>query len=393
MKVLFLAPQPFFIERGTPIAVKLALEVLEENQELDIDLLTFHEGEPVKFKRVKHYRTYIPKFIQNLGLKNIQPGISFKKIFTDLFFLCSFIRLFLKNRKKYHLIHAVEESVFLALAAKLLFKVPYVYDMDSVMTTQISNKWKFTKIIEPLFIYLEKIAIRRAKLVLPMCQSIADLAKDYGAGNIEVLTDVSLLDFSKKMSEEQNLRKELHLSDQQIIILYVGNLEGYQGIDLLLESFEQTDNKNNQAQLVIIGGSEEHIRLYKNKISTYQSKDNIHFLGKRPFADLSIYLAQADILASPRTQGTNTSMKLYNYLHAGKAIIATDLETHTQVISEEQACLASPQANEFSKSLEQLITNPELRQKLSIAANKLATENYTVDAFRLKLNNIYSKLH
>ena len=67
MKLLFLAPQPFFIERGTPIAVKLALEVLSKRNDLDIDLLTYHEGADIDIAGVRHLRAGIPQFIRNIG--------------------------------------------------------------------------------------------------------------------------------------------------------------------------------------------------------------------------------------------------------------------------------------------------------------------------------------
>ena len=44
-------------------------------------------------------------------------------------------------RKHYHLVHAVEESVFIALVLKWLFKIPYVYDMDSSLAQQIVEKY------------------------------------------------------------------------------------------------------------------------------------------------------------------------------------------------------------------------------------------------------------
>ena len=53
MKVLVIAPQPFFQERGTPIAVKLAVETLakklppisEENPH--VDLVVYSEGKQI----------------------------------------------------------------------------------------------------------------------------------------------------------------------------------------------------------------------------------------------------------------------------------------------------------------------------------------------------------
>src|SRR5690606_25954218 len=61
MKILFLAPQPFFQERGTPIAVRLAVEVLGGRKGDSIDLLTYHEGSDVPLKNVRHLRITLPE--------------------------------------------------------------------------------------------------------------------------------------------------------------------------------------------------------------------------------------------------------------------------------------------------------------------------------------------
>ncbi len=71
--VLILAPQPFYQERGTPIAVRLLTEELAEAG-YKVDLLTYHEGLPFAYKGVTLHRTCgLP------GLKGLKPGFSLKK--------------------------------------------------------------------------------------------------------------------------------------------------------------------------------------------------------------------------------------------------------------------------------------------------------------------------
>jgi len=56
VRILLLAPHPFFQQRGTPIAERMLLEVLAGHGH-QIDVLTFHEGEDVqipgcRFRRI-----------------------------------------------------------------------------------------------------------------------------------------------------------------------------------------------------------------------------------------------------------------------------------------------------------------------------------------------------
>ena len=132
MKVLLLSPQPFFQVRGTPIAIDLLVKTLSK-QGHDIDLLTYHEGESRSYPNVRHYRTKSFSV-----LNNVKPGFSFKKL------LCSGL-LFIKaagllRRNKYDVVHANEEAVFMAWFFRAVFKVPYVYDMDSSLSGQMVDK-------------------------------------------------------------------------------------------------------------------------------------------------------------------------------------------------------------------------------------------------------------
>ena len=56
MKILYLAPQPLYQERGTSIANKLVLEHLSKRGE-QVDVLTFAEGKDIHFKGVTIHRT------------------------------------------------------------------------------------------------------------------------------------------------------------------------------------------------------------------------------------------------------------------------------------------------------------------------------------------------
>jgi len=50
MRILFLAPHPFYQDRGTPIAVNLMLQALSERGE-EVDVLTYHEGRNVSYEK------------------------------------------------------------------------------------------------------------------------------------------------------------------------------------------------------------------------------------------------------------------------------------------------------------------------------------------------------
>jgi glycosyltransferase involved in cell wall biosynthesis len=186
------------------------------------------------------------------------------------------------------------------------------------------------------------------------------------------------------------MKKELGIDG--LILMYVGNLEPYQGIDLLLESFALVLKATEKADLVIIGGQVSDIHQYQKKAHHLGIQRRVHFCGPRPLEHLGEYLSEADILVSPRITGNNTPMKLYSYLHSGTAILATDLPTHTQLLDGQVAMLAEPSPKAFSQAMLRLIEDENLRQNLGHAGKKLVEEQYSYQVFRGKLRELFDWL-
>ncbi|UCE64757.1 MAG: glycosyltransferase family 4 protein [Nitrospirota bacterium] len=176
------------------------------------------------------------------------------------------------------------------------------------------------------------------------------------------------------------------------MMMYVGNLEAYQGIDLLLESFSKVLKVIEGIDLVIIGGEERDIKTYKGKSNNLGIDSRIHFLGKRPLPDLAGYLEAADILVSPRIKGKNTPMKLYSYLWSEKPVLVTNVESHTQLVNNEVTFIADPNTEAFAKGMITLLRDESLRLKLGTEGKKWVEARFSFEEFRKILNSLLDEL-
>ncbi|MEZ4753131.1 MAG: glycosyltransferase [Bdellovibrionota bacterium] len=340
------------------------------------------------------HRIKLPNWFKGVG-----PGFSIKKLICDVAFFISAIKLVWKSRKdQYSLVHAVEESAFIAMFIQFIWGIPYIYDMDSSMALQLTEKMPLTKPLLPIFQWFEGQAVKSSLAVVPVCDALAVLADEHGSQRTHILRDISLLDMGDNDENSThpasaNLREEVGISVDQKLILYIGNLEHYQGIDLLIESFAHNPAAKTLAKIIIIGGSKEHIDNYKHKVNTLGLAGSVFLVGPRPVSSINAYLSQADILVSPRIVGNNTPMKVYSYLHSGKALAATRLPTHTQVLDDSVSMLAEPTADSFGQALYTLITDKQIREQLGKAAKQLAEEKYTFSVFSKRLNSLYDQLN
>jgi glycosyltransferase involved in cell wall biosynthesis len=378
MKILLLAPFPFFQLRGTPIAVRLLTKVLTDHG-YEVHILTYHEGEEVQFPNCTISR--IPALP---GIRNIKPGPSWKKIVADL---ALFVKLLKTVRQgRFDLIHAVEESAFMALVIKKWVGLPYVYDLDSSLSQQLSEKYPLLRFLKPVLEWFEKAAVKGSLGTVTVCKALENTVLKFDAHKLVVrLEDITLL----PEGDEEKIQPE-DPGKPGPVIMYIGNLEKYQGVDLLLEGFRLAAPKIPKARLVIIGGSDPDIARYREKTGALGIDQKTQFLGPKPIAEMRSHFDQAQILVSPRIQGQNTPMKIYSYLDSGKAVLATDLPTHTQVLDNDIAWLAPPTPEGVAEGMVALLQDSNLRANLARRAKERVQQEYCYKAFQKKLLNFYS---
>jgi glycosyltransferase involved in cell wall biosynthesis len=381
VRILLLAPHPFYQARGTPIAVRTVLEFLSERGDT-VDVLTYAEGADVAIPNCTVHR--IPRMP---GLQGIRPGFSLKKVLSDVLMVGSCLRLVRRNH--YDLIHAVEESAFIAAAMRTLAGVPYVYDMDSSLAEQLVDAYPALRFAFPMLRRMEALAIRRSSGVLAVCAALQDVALSHDpeqlVGRVE---DTTLLTGPKPAAGNG---RSLPPADGPVA-MYVGNLESYQGIDLLLEGFRHALSRVPQAKLVIVGGRESDIAHYRGRAERLGIDGSVVFTGPRPIGMLPELLRQADVLVSPRLKGLNTPMKIYSYLDSGSAVLATRLRTHTQVLDDGMAYLVEPEPVAFGRGLAELMGDPELRARLASTAKAYVQREHTPEAARRKLEAFYTTM-
>ncbi len=388
MRILVLAPHPFFQARGTPLAVRRVLEFLSSRGH-QLDLLTFHEGEDVEIPNCRIYRIARP-----LWIRNIRPGFSFKKVVCDLFMFVQCLRMIRKNH--YDLIHAVEESAFIAAAMQRLAGIPYVYDMDSSLAEQLVDAYPSLQFAFPTLRRCEALAVRHSLGVLTVCAALEDVAHghapDKPIGRVEdtTLLGPELAHLGNGQSGDSILPTAV--GSRSLVVMYVGNLEHYQGIGLLLEGFRHALIRVPDAHLVIVGGMDQDIARYRRKTQQLGIVNRVHFLGPQPVTSLEALFHRADVLVSPRLKGLNTPMKIYSYLDSGTAVLATRLRTHTQVLDDRIAYLVAPDPEALGDGLAKLLGDPVLRQRLASQAKAYVQQEFTPEAAHRKLGSFYSMM-
>jgi glycosyltransferase involved in cell wall biosynthesis len=262
--------------------------------------------------------------------------------------------------------------------------------MDSSLPEQLLGKYRALHAVDGLLNRIERFAIARSDLVMAVCEDLASRARAYATATpVNVVEDVSLLGTPGASGGVEDLRRDLPPGGA--LLLYVGNLEHYQGVELLLDGLAALDTRT-PFRFVAIGGTTDAVATLRERAAQLGLADRVVFAGARPVQALGAYLEQADVLVSPRLKGHNTPMKLYSYLAAGKAVLATRIRSHTQVLTPECALLVEPTPADVAAGLSALLESPALRTQLGEAAYRLATTRYSLPQFRESVARAYRQL-
>lgn len=257
------------------------------------------------------------------------------------------------------------------------------------MSEQLTDKFPLLKILNPVFSLCEKVVVRKSLAVVAVCQALEERVRLIDSSKkILRLEDVSLVDSAGCGNE--SLRDIAGRENR--IVLYVGNLESYQGIDLLLEGIAIASGAIENLVLMVIGGNENHIQKYRSRAEELAISGQVFFIGPRPLENLGGYLAQADMLVSPRIEGDNTPMKIYSYMDSGVPVLATNIRSHTQVLDQNTAFLANPDKDSFGEMMVEGLRNTHHASAVAQEAKKRVAEKYSRKAFSSKLTDFYAEI-
>ena len=387
MKILMLSPQPFFEPRGTPISVYQRLEALSTLGH-HIDLITYPVGKDVEFPNVRIHRVRKIKKVQHVRI-----GPSRAKIVFDILMIFKAVRMLLTNR--YDVIHSHEEGAFFGVILAKIFRTRHVYDMHSVLSKQLGN---FDFGNKPVFIKafeaLEKMVLKKSNAVINVGADLDEYVKSVDP-DIQTITieNVALHAYQTSVQPEAvgELAEKLNLHGR-IPILYTGTYERYQGLDMVLECANRVVKQNSKVIFIFVGAKTYQAQEWTDKAAARNLSDHTLFLDVVPPEDSMVFLAYASILISPRLNGTTIPLKIYSYLHAGKPIVATNINAHTQVLTPDTAVLVDPNANAFADGILKLLADPQLGEYLGENAHRLAQEKFNYQNYMMKVTQIYNTL-
>jgi glycosyltransferase involved in cell wall biosynthesis len=375
MHILMIAPEPFFEPRGTPFSEYHRIRALLDLGHT-VDLVTYPFGRDVAMPGLRIARCARPPFVARVRI-----GPSFAKALLDVALGATAVRQALRHR--YDAVHSHEEGSAIGVGLAAMLGLPHLYDMHSSLPQQLSNfAFSRSRTLRGLFTLLERFVIRHSRVIVVICPHLQETVRRIDpAARTVLIENAPGGGNGPTQGSGQSIRDQLGLSPTTPIVLYTGTFEAYQGLDLLVAAARTVHDVHPDARFVLVGGDADQTTRVHAQAEALGIAGRTLVIGERPAEEMPAYLDAADVLVSPRSTGTNTPLKIYQYLRAAKPIVATRLLTHTQVLDDEVAILTEPTPDSFAEGIVRALSDAGLRQRIGRQALALAETRYSYEAY------------
>ena len=372
MRILMISPHPTYTPRGTPISVLNRCRALCALGH-QIDLVTYGIGADVSVPGLTWLRAPVP------GITSVKIGPSAKKIPLDLAVFVKATVLAIRGRRRYDVVHSHEEAGMVGAALSRTLGIPHVYDMGNDLSVVMRNYgFSARNVLTRIMVGAETATIRGSDSVIAHFPSIAARVREVDGGRIPATVVVNVPIEAPASPTQVASFRERWSPDGLPIALYTGTLEPYQGVPALVEAADLVRRRGVGCRLVVVGGTDTQQHDLSALVSRAESAGVVTIAGAVAQDDIRSCLAAADILVSPRDRGSNTPLKIFSYMHAGKPLLATRIEGHRQVLDDDSACLVEPTAAALADGLCETLRDPGRAAERASMARAIAERRYSL---------------
>jgi glycosyltransferase involved in cell wall biosynthesis len=381
LKILMLAPTPYFADRGCHVRIYEEARALR-SQGHDVHIVTYHLGRDmpdiptIRIPRIPWY-------------SRLEAGPSLHKLYLDA--LLFFKAAMLLPDFRPDLIHAhLHEGAFIGYFLKKLSGVPLVLDYQGSLTGECIDHGFFsaTSRMARVFRKIERVINGFAdRIITSSGAGTAELVNSWGVQPQRVTPLIDAVDTDIFCPGPNHKGREaLGVSPNTIVVAYLGILSRYQGTDLLLDCIEQLKHDGIKAFFLIMGFPDEW---YRVEAEARGLSELILFTGKVDYNDAPLMLSAADIAVTPKLSPTEANGKIFNYMACGLPVVAFDTPVNREVLGDTGIYARYGDARDLAAKIAALVSDSESRSSFSEQVRNKALREHSWGSRGKLLSEVY----
>ncbi|MCA9732595.1 MAG: glycosyltransferase family 4 protein [Deferribacteres bacterium] len=288
-------------------------------------------------------------------------------------------------------------NVSAILAAKML-KIPVVVEADCPPTHEWvefygKNFWRFKEMSSAM----ELFVLRNADAVITQSNALSDYYIKQGIPATKITMITNGADIEKFAPREKDTKiLDKHNLHGKTVIGWVGAGISWTGIGILVETIGKLLRENKNLALLMVG-SKENMEEMQKSLVTEEIADQVVLAGFIPFGQVPNYVSCMDIVLAPYPDFDffyASSMKLFEYMAAGKAIVATEVGQIAEVIEDGKNGFLFNRQNVAGlyEKISKLVASKDLREELGKNARIDAEKIYNWDIIAARMIDVFEKI-
>jgi len=285
------------------------------------------------------------------------------------------------------------------------FNIPVVFRSIDILHRMVNHLT-----LRPITKSLEKRVYSSADKILANAPRYLRYVTQMGVpeSKIKLLLMPVDTELFRPTAESTELRQKWGIDKNDQLIVFIGTLFEFSGLDGFIRHFPQVLEQVPEAKLLIVGDGTQRAKL-EQIIMELDLKRKVIITGFQPYLTMPQYINLATICINAflNTEETGDIFpgKMLQYLACGKATVATPLAGITSILPGESHGVAYANAEGIVQEVVRLLKTPELRQQLgkaglgyvekahSYAVISRQFETELKEAVRLKQAEIASRHH
>ena len=275
--------------------------------------------------------------------------------------------------------------------------IPLVVEADSPCVYEYRHFYGKDKVHIPwLPDQIERYTLSKADGVIAISEILKQYYVDQGidADKIAVVPNGADPEQFHPMPRSERIRARFPL-EGKTVIGWVGSLFGWSGIDVLLDLIREMNETRPDVGFLLVGGGQSKAFFQRN-FPEDRFKNTLFLPGVVPFDQVNDYLSCMDIVLAPYPKldfWYASSMKIFEYMAAGKALVATGIGQINDIIQDgENGFLLPPDEPGALRSiLLKLLDDPELREQAGREARASVLAHHTWDMQARKMAAVFER--
>jgi 1,2-diacylglycerol 3-alpha-glucosyltransferase len=351
------APCVFPSPRGSQVLIRELAQALAGHGHV-VHLVTYPHGESlVPIHGIFVHRIRPPRFA-------VSPsGLGWQKILLDVCLAWTLYRVV--RRERIQVIHAHNyEGPLVSYLVRGLTRVPVVYHSHNALSDELGcyvrPGWR-RRVAQYVGAVLDRQIPRRADFSIALTPELERFLRAHGVAEDRVAT-IPPGCVAATMSD--NAVRDAAAFSSRFVVMYAGNLDPYQDLDVLFRGFATFRDQVPNALLVLVTHEARWAERAGARLQRLRQEDAARVVVASAFSVVRRLLASADVLVCPRSSWSGFPIKLINYMAAGRAVVAAEGSAKGMVDGVTGVIFRNGDAGDLAAALHRLFADPALRERL-----------------------------